>query len=165
LTPGGHEIGDPGAVGVSIGPAALDSPDARELVEELDEYLNALYPPEENFLALDGSEVGDGRGLFLVARDGDAAVGCGAVRRLSDTTGEIKRMYVRRQARGLGIGRRVLDELHSWAASAGLTRLVLETGTRQPEAIALYETAGYSRIPCFGEYAGAPESICYERLL
>ena len=140
----------------------MASPDARLLTSALNEYLNGLYPPEDNFLALDDDEVRDGRGVFLIARTDEGPVGCGAVRRISESTAEIKRMFVRPEARGLGIGRRLLAELHNWAADAGVVRLVLETGVNQPQALALYRRFGYVRIPCFGEYAGASQSVCYE---
>jgi len=150
---------------VSIGPARPDSPEALELTSALNEYLSALYPPEENFLAFADDEVGGKRGVFLVAREGDRAVGCGAVRRLSTSTAELKRMFVRPEARGRGVGKRLLAELESWSAQAGVSRLVLETGVRQSEAMALYESLGYHRIPCFGEYAGSRQSLCYEKQL
>jgi GNAT superfamily N-acetyltransferase len=82
------------------------------------------------------------------------------VRRIEPGVGEIKRMYVCPAARGLGIGRAVLDALEAEARALGLTRLVLETGVRQPEAIALYERVGYARIAAFGEYVDSPLSVC-----
>jgi GNAT superfamily N-acetyltransferase len=86
------------------------------------------------------------------------------LRPLADDTVEIKRMYVRPAARGLGLGRRILAALETAAESMGARRIVLETGAYQPEAQALYERSGYRRIPCFGAYAGDPLSVCYERL-
>jgi GNAT superfamily N-acetyltransferase len=88
------------------------------------------------------------------------AVGCGALRRLDPATGEIKRMYVAPSARGGGVGARILAELERHARALGLRRLVLETGERQASAVRLYERAGFVRIPCFGEYAAAPLSLC-----
>jgi len=78
---------------------------------------------------------------------------------------EIKRMFVRPEARGQGVARILLERLEHEARARGVRLLRLETGTLQPESQALYETAGYEPIPCFGEYAGAPLSRCYERLL
>jgi GNAT superfamily N-acetyltransferase len=74
-------------------------------------------------------------------------------------------MYVDEAERGRGIGRRLLVELEAWAASAGVSRLVLEAGDRQTDAIRLYERAGFHPIPCFGEYAAAPLSRCFEKQL
>lgn len=110
-------------------------------------------------LAADHLEPPDG--AFLVAWDGDTAVGCGGVRRHDDTTGEIKRMYVAPEARGRGISRALLRALEDRACEIGYTRLVLETGTKQPEAIALYESEGYVRIEGYGFYREAPQSRCY----
>jgi GNAT superfamily N-acetyltransferase len=103
--------------------------------------------------------------VFLVAALDGEAVGCGALRRLDDATGELKRMYVAPAARRLGVGRGLLDELERRARGLGLRRLVLETGLRQHEAMAMYERAGYARIECFGEYEGGGASVCMEKLL
>jgi len=78
---------------------------------------------------------------------------------------EVKRMYVRPAGRGRGLGRALLAALEREAAALGAVSVVLETGPLQTEAIALYESAGYRRIPCFGVYAGAPQSLCYGRTL
>ena len=149
----------------TIAPEPLDTPDSRRLLRSLDDYLNGLYRPEENFLELSADDVSDGRGTFLVARQDGAALGCGAVRRLSPTTAEIKRMYIDVRARGRGLGSRLLTELEAWAAAAGMSRLVLEAGDRQTEAIRFYERAGFRPIPCFGEYAEAHLSRCFEKQL
>lgn len=149
----------------TVSPEPLDAPDSRRLLRALDDYLNGLYRPDENFLDLPAEDVSDGRGAFLVARQDGVAIGCGAVRRLSPTTGEVKRMFVDGAVRGGGLGRRILAELEAWAAAAGLTRLVLEAGDRQTEAIRFYERSGFRPIPCFGEYADAPLSRCFEKQL
>ena len=151
----------PPDVAVRITPADVRSPEAQGLVAELDEYLAGRYPPEERFGAIDREDVSDEKGTFLVAHDGERAVGCGAVRRIADATVEIKRMFVRPEARGLGVGRALLLALEAWSEGAGATRIVLETGVHQTEAIGLYEKCGYTRIPCFGAYAASASSICY----
>ena len=74
-------------------------------------------------------------------------------------------MYVRPQARGTGLGRQLLAAIERHAATLGVQRIVLEAGPQQPEAIALYERAGYRPIPCFGAYTDAPLSRCYARQL
>jgi len=150
---------------ITIRPEPLDTPDAGRLLGALDDYLNGLYRAEENFLDLPAEDVSDGRGTFLVARQDGEAVGCGAVRRLSATTGEVKRMFVDDAARGRGLGSRILAELEAWAAADGMTRLVLEAGDRQTQAIRLYERSGFRPIPCFGEYADAQLSRCFEKQL
>ena len=105
-------------------------------------------------------------GVFLVVRD-DAgrAIGCGGIARFDASRGELKRMYVVPESRGLGLGRELLVALEAEAARLGYTSLVLETGDRQPEALGLYEAFGYERIPCYGIYATRELSMCFEKQL
>jgi ribosomal protein S18 acetylase RimI-like enzyme len=79
--------------------------------------------------------------------------------------GEIKRMYVEPAFRGRGIGRRILAALEERGREAGYKRMWLETGTSQPEAVSLYEAAGYRRIAPYGFYRFDPRSLCYEKVL
>ena len=150
---------------VTIAEEPLASASSRRLLDALDGHLNALYPPEANFLLIAEDDVAAGRGTFLVARAGSEAVGCGAVRRLDRATAEVKRMYVVPAWRGRGVGWRILAALEAWAVAAGAERLVLETGDLQPEAVRLYRQSGFVPVPCFGEYADAPASVCYEKRL
>jgi GNAT superfamily N-acetyltransferase len=144
----------------------LSSPDAQRLIASLNAELSVIYPnPADNFFKLAEEQTAGDRGVFLLARVDGRPVGCGALRRIDTTTGEIKRMYVAPAARGTGLGRRLLDELERHARGLGLRRLVLETGPRQPEAIGLYQRAGFARIPCFGEYRHAPLSVCMAKPL
>jgi GNAT superfamily N-acetyltransferase len=92
---------------------------------------------------------------FLVAERAGRPVGCVAVQALGSATGEVKRMYVAPHARRRGIGRVLLSAAEELAASLGYAALRLETGTRQPEAVALYESAGWSRIPPYGYWRTA----------
>ena len=143
----------------------LSGSDAQMLIARLNDELTERYPnPQDRHFELADAHVSGDRGVFLVARlDGDP-VGCGALRRLDDVTGELKRMYVEPHARGHGVGRKVLAELEHHARRLGLRHLVLETGDRQHEATRLYERAGFARVPCFGEYTGAA-SVCMEKAL
>jgi putative acetyltransferase len=102
---------------------------------------------------------------YFVAFLNEEAVGCGALRRLDEKTAEVRRMYVLRFHRRLGIARALLAHLESAAKPLGYTMLRLETGNRQHPAMALYESYGFSRIPAFGEYANDPTSICYEKTI
>jgi GNAT superfamily N-acetyltransferase len=148
--------------GITIAPEPLLGDTARELIAELDAELSALYPPEANFFELDAAEVEGDKGVFLVARREGEPVGCGAFRCVDATSAEIKRMYVRPTGRGKGIGRAILRELESRAQAIGIRRMLLETGTRQAEALVLYERGGYVRVPQFGRYVGAPDtSLCF----
>jgi GNAT superfamily N-acetyltransferase len=140
------------------------SPTAQQFILELNAETSSRYPEEgSTFFSLAPEEVAEDRGGFFIAYLGDQPVGCGAVRRIEPTIGEIKRMYVARSARGNGIGRLILQQLEAEARRLGFKRLVLETGPRQPEAIACYERAGFIHIPLFGEYAHSPHpdlSVC-----
>ncbi|HEV3027633.1 MAG TPA: GNAT family N-acetyltransferase [Planctomycetota bacterium] len=104
-------------------------------------------------------------GVFLIGTLQGRAVACGAFRPLEDGAAEVKRMYVQPDCRGRGHARGLLAELERRAAECGYQRIRLETGLRQPEAIALYERAGYRRIGNFGVYLGDPRSVCFEKSL
>jgi len=148
---------------IAIAQEDFDAPDAVVLRAELEAELVRRYGADTEPGA---KPTASSVALFLVARDaGGTALGCGALRLLDFGVAEIKRMYVRPQARGTGRGRQVLAALERHAAILGVQRLVLEAGPEQPEAVALYERAGYRPIPCFGAYAGAPLSRCYARQL
>lgn len=159
-----------------ITPRSLSDPAAIALITALNEELSATYPePGATHFRLDPSEVGPGVGAFVVAEWRGEPVACGAVRCLTDPglaaelgahVGEVKRMYVVPAMRGRGIARRLLDRLEHEARALGLDRLVLETGTRQHAAIALYRRAGFVDIPPFGEYTASPEtSVCLAKRL
>ena len=88
------------------------------------------------------------------------------MRELGPRVGELKRMYVAPEVRGQGIGRALLARLEVEARALGLTRVVLETGTRQAEALALYRRAGFTEIAAYGEYtASAGTSVCMAKAL
>jgi GNAT superfamily N-acetyltransferase len=150
---------------LTISTGALGDGDVLALIAELNVELALRYPePGANHFRLDPDEVAAGRGALLLACVDGAPVGCGAVRLLDADTAEIKRMYTRPAARGRGVGRALLAALEAEARTLGARRLVLETGTRQHEALALYESHGFVRIPPFGEYiASADTSVCMER--
>lgn len=137
------------------------SPVARSLIQALNAELSALFPePGATHFRLDAEEVTEGRGAFFVARSGGEPVGCGAIRRLDASTAEIKRMYVAPALRGRGVGWAILAALEQEARRLGVSELVLETGDRLTEALALYERCGFKRIAAFGEYVGSPLSVC-----
>ena len=139
---------------------------ARDLILALNAELRGRYPEEGAcHFRLDADEVAEGRGAFLVAYRGGKPIGCGAVRRNEEGTAELKRMYVCMEERCRGVGRAILDALEAEARKLGVARLVLETGTRNPEAIALYERAGFGHIPAFGEYVGSRVSVCMAKEL
>ena len=114
---------------------------------------------------IEAAGFGSGRGCFLIAWLGDEPVGMGGLRRHEDGIGELKRMYVEPGARGRGIARALLAQLEQEAADLGFTEIWLETGTEQPEAIALYESSGYRLIEPYGEFAEDPRSRCFAKAL
>ena len=152
---------------VQIRKCSLASPEAVRLIAALNSELEASHPePGSTHFSLSGEQVAEGLGAFLVAWLDEVAVGCGAVRRLDESTAELKRMYVDPQVRGKGIGRALVESLEREARGLGVTRVVLETGTRLAPAIRLYEGLGYIRIPLFGEYLSSPgTSVCFGKSL
>ena len=144
---------------------ALESPDQPEvitLIDELDAYQTALYPPESRHM-LDLPSLKQPNVLFAVARDRTGhAVGCGAIV-LGPEFGEVKRMYVSPHGRGQGIAKKLLSLLEAQAISAGCKVLKLETGPYQPEALALYASAGYERRGPFGDYTEDPLSVFMQK--
>ena len=101
----------------------------------------------------------------VVAYQAGEPVGCGAFKEYAADAVEIKRMYVKPAQRGQGIARAILGELEGWAAELDYAVGVLETGLRNPEAIRLYERAGYARIPNYGQYAGVANSVCLRKAI
>jgi putative acetyltransferase len=116
---------------------------------------NITEPFDPAILAGEGS-------LLLTWEEGGKLLACGALKRWNPGSAEIKRMYTCPQARGRGLGRAVLSELIWQGQKLGYTRLVLETGDLQPEAVRLYRSAGFLPIPNFGYYIGVEGSLCFE---
>lgn len=131
------------------------------LVRQLDAYLTTVDGDEHAFYdQYNHSE--EIRFVVLAYQDG-MAVGCGAIKPYSQSTMEVKRMFVLPEKRGEGIAGRILNELESWAAELGAERCILETGKRQTEAIRLYEKCRYRRIPNYEPYQGVENSVCYQK--
>lgn len=134
------------------------------MLARLDAYCASLYALESNHL-MDVDTLLRSDALLLVARDVDGvAVGCAALVNRGDYA-EVKRMFVDADKRGLGTGRKLLDHIVLFAGMAGQRELKLETGIHQPEAIALYERAGFARCDPFGDYRADPLSIFMEKRL
>src|SRR5579872_349061 len=146
---------------VTICREELDSPVAPALIEALNAELSARYPePGANHFDLESHEVTHRSGAFLLAYVDGRPAGCAAVRRIGADVAEVKRMYVRPDARTRGLGTALLAQLEAIARELGAARLVLETGERQAEALALYRRAGFAPIDRFGCYADSPLSLC-----
>lgn len=145
-----------------INPLDPASTAASELIAASDAYHASLYPPE-SIHRLPPAKLSQAPGVFLGASVDDQLVGCGGYIDCGGQYGELKGMFVIPEARGMGIGRRLLEALESHAKSAGLTLMRLETGIHQPEALRLYEQAGYRRRGPFGSYAEDPLSVFMEK--
>jgi len=145
-------------------PDRIDSPVGAALVTQLNADLRDRYGAEDTDQPSPPDLAPPG-GVFLVAWLDDEPVGCGGVRQYEAGVGEIKRMYVHPSARRAGIARAVLTAVETHARELGYTRLILETGTMQPEAIALYESHGYEPIAPYGHYKSSPLSRCYAKRL
>jgi putative acetyltransferase len=104
-------------------------------------------------------------GAFVIAWIDSRAVGCGALRPLERGVGEVKRMFVEKDARRRGAARKILEQLETTARLLGYRTLRLETGIRQPESIKLYESADYRHVHCYGRYVDNPLSVCFEKRL
>jgi ribosomal protein S18 acetylase RimI-like enzyme len=149
----------------------ITHPDAALLVEEVQGEYVARYGGRDE-TPIDATYFDEPSGAFFVGYLDGRPVVTGAWRRRTDVavdgtslTAEVKRMYVAPQARGLGLARAMLAHLEDTARAAGAEVMVLETGARQPEAIALYESAGYLPIAGFGYYRESPISRCMARSL
>jgi GNAT superfamily N-acetyltransferase len=148
---------------VRIDVVAYDHPDAAELIAEVQQEYTDRYGSQDSS-PVDPAEFTPPRGVFLVGYVNGEPVACGGWR--ADGAGaEIKRMYVARAARRSGLARAMLAELERTALAAGHQRVILETGGRLPEAVALYRSAGYTPVAPFGYYVDAPTSIHLGKLL
>lgn len=139
-----------------------DTADSLTLIAELEAYLTPLYPNESQFGYSPERLLKENVAFFLVKVDG-LPVGCGAVKLYRDF-GEVKRMYIRPEFRGHGLARIMLQHLETYAFQHGLKVMRLETGVHQPEAVRLYEKAGYYKIQSFEPYPkDLPLSLFYEK--
>jgi putative acetyltransferase len=141
-----------------------DTADAISLITELEDILNPLYAPESRHGFSVEKLIAEDVAFFLLRADATPA-GCGGIKLVGSDYGEIKRMYVRPQFRGLGFAKLILNHLADYAQAHKIPLLRLETGIYQQEAIGLYERQGFYRIPPFGPYTDDPVSLCYEKRL
>lgn len=139
-------------------------PVVRALEAELQQEYVEKYGPRYGTVeepAIDPGEFIPPDGLFLVGFVGAEPVASGGYHRFDNGVAEIKRMYVVSDRRGAGYARRLLNELEKRAAEQGFKRAILETGSEQPEALALYQSSGYEPIEAFGKYVGLERSLCF----
>ncbi|MFG2603898.1 GNAT family N-acetyltransferase [Streptomyces sp. NPDC048514] len=156
-----------------IRPVRFDHPDAVKLNDEVQAEYHLRYGDGGDATALDSADFDPPRGVYLIAYDAhDRPVATGGWRSQDsndegneDGDAELKRMYVIEEMRGRGLARRMLAALEEDARMAGRVRMVLETGTKQPEAIALYASSGYEPCARFGYYRHYEESRCFAKKL
>jgi len=148
---------------ITIRRTTSEDEDFQKLVRELDKDLAIRDGAEHSFYA-QFNKIALVKHA-VVAYTTAEAFGCGAIKEYSDGVMEVKRMFVPKEKRGLGIASVILKELEEWAKELKATKCVLETGKKQPEAIRLYEKNGYRQIPNYGQYEGVENSVCFEKIL
>ena len=140
-----------------------DNEDFRALVALLDADL-AIRDGAEHLFYAQFNKIDKIRHV-VVAYAGEKAVGGGAFKEYEAGAAEIKRMFVREDERGRGVAKSVLAELETWAQELGFSECVLETGRKQPEAVAVYRKSGYEIVPNYGQYVGVENSICMKKAI
>lgn len=134
-----------------------------QLVKELDNYLKITDGKDHDFYnqynRLEGIK------NCVVIYLNSQPVGCGAFKEFDQQTVEIKRMFLKPQSRGRGLAEMMITELEYWAKELNYQRVVLETGSRQVEAVKFYHKVGYNLIPNYGQYVGMENSNCFEKWL
>lgn len=139
-----------------------DTAEAMRLISELEAQLEPLYPRTSRHGYSIEKLMEQGVAFFVTRQDGVAA-GCGGIELFGTEYGEVKRMYVRPQFRGLGLAKLMVEHLAAYARQHNIHLLRLETGIHQKEAIALYERMGFQKVPPFGTYKEDPLSRFYEK--
>ena len=140
-----------------------DHPDFQSLVQALDRELAIIDGDEHEFFAQFNKTAN--LSTVLVGYENNQPVAIGALRPYETDVVEVKRMYVVESWRGKGLASQILIELEEWATELGFKKCILETGKKQPDAIALYKKNGYAVIPNFGHYAEVDNSVCFEKAL
>ncbi len=138
-----------------------DNLDFQALVVLLDRDLSIRDGDEHAFYA-QFNKIDNIQNVIVYYEDG-VALGCGAFKKYDSETVEIKRMFVTPEHRGKGIAHAILTELEIWAAALNYSQCILETGVKQPEAIGLYQKAGYTIIPNYGQYENVENSVCMKK--
>lgn len=137
--------------------------DFQLLVLELDKDL-AIRDGDEHAFFAQYNKI-DAIKYVVMAYFDNEPVGCGAIKEYETDVMEVKRMFVQPGYRGKGIASSVLKEIELWAKELGFKKCILETGIKQPEAIALYKKNNYFQIPNYGQYADVTSSVCFEKVL
>lgn len=148
---------------IRIARACPTSPDSHVLIEKLSATL-AVITGSNGKNSFNVDDIQADRALWVLARDEQGvAVGCGAIRPLSDETAELKRMFALRE--GEGIGSAILRYLENAARELGYQNIKLETRRVNQQAVAFYERHGYAQTDNYGNYIGRPEAVCFVKRL
>lgn len=142
--------------------ASIDNPDARELISELNQRLVQITG-DDGTANFHTEDIKTDKSSFLIAYLDGIPYGCGALRRISDDTAEIKRVYARRNK--VGVGRAVLYKLEEKAIELGYSKLLLETRKQNEHAIQFYDQCGYVHCSAYGNYCGKENAYCFEKQL
>lgn len=137
--------------------------DFNNLILQLDNDLCARYQSAQ--AAYDKHNKIEAINTVIIAYDNGRPIGCGCFKNYNSETIEIKRMFVTDCYRGMGISKLILKELENWAKELGFSKAILETGTKQSEAIGLYKRSGYNRITNYGQYIDLLTSVCFYKNL
>ena len=140
-----------------------DNLDFHNLVYELDVHLTEFYGNKVKFFEKHNT-VENIKNVILLF-DGKNPIGCGGIKKYSNTVMEVKRMYVKPDYRGQGIASQILTSLENWALELGYSSTILETMKVKESVIKLYEKNGYKIIPNYGQYENVDESICMQKVL
>ncbi|MBM1104563.1 GNAT family N-acetyltransferase [Aurantibacter crassamenti] len=141
-----------------------DHLDFQNLVAELDVDLGIYYKEEKSFY--DKLNTIEKIKYTVIAYDeNEKPIGCGGMKAFSKSEAEIKRMYVLQSHRGKGVANLLLNELENWSSELNFKKCILETLKEKPYVIRFYEKNNYKKIPNFGEYVKAENSICFEKEL
>jgi putative acetyltransferase len=140
-----------------------ENPDFIQLVRLLDKDLS-VRDGEDHAFYNQFNKI-DSIKYVIMAYDNELPVGCGAIKEYDALTMEVKRMYVDDSQRGKGIATLILSALEKWTKTLGYSKCILETGIKQPEAIALYKKNGYRIITNYGQYENVATSVCFEKEL
>ncbi|OJF13726.1 GNAT family N-acetyltransferase [Couchioplanes caeruleus] len=150
---------------IEIREVRFDEPAVQELIGQAMAELSSRYGGSGDDTPVAAADFAPPGGAFFVAQEASGRlIGCGGWREHGDDA-ELKRMFTIAAARGRGVARRVLAAIEESARERGRKRVILETGDKQPEAVALYEKYGYERIEDFGYYKGEPGVLSYARVL
>jgi putative acetyltransferase len=132
-----------------------------DLVQQLDQELAIINGDQNDFFA-QFNKIDLIKHVVVILLE-DEPVACGAIKKIDDTTMEVKRMFTLPNFRNNGLATTLLRALESWAKEMGCQFCILETSIRQPDAIALYKKNGYSVTENYGQYLGVKESLCFKK--